>query len=131
MTKAWATFDSTLAAQRAGDALAALLLDDKPLMNFYVEEDRVFFDCALTSIVDDGKTFKSDTLNRSYVVDEVFHLIGQVNNSQHGRLGYYWRPAVKENLQVGADMEIENTAADVFMFVDGQQGMSHSSFEQD
>lgn len=120
--QAWATFDSTSAAQRAGDALAALTLDDKPLMNFYVEKDRVFFDCALTSIVDDGKKFKSEALKQAYGVDEVFHLIGQVNNSQHSRLGYYWRPAVTEKpAGVGADMEIEDIAADVFMFVDGHQ----------
>lgn len=91
--EAWATFASEDEAIAAEQALENIQSNGRSVMRHRREGARVFFNCDLISVVEDGfEVTRADT-GESIAFDALFHLIGQVNNSQHNRNGCFWVPA--------------------------------------
>lgn len=98
--EAWATFASEADALAAEQALENIQSNGRSVMRHRRDGARVFFNCDLISVVEDGFTVARADTGDSILFDKLFHLIGQVNNSQHNRNGCFWVPAGPEGPQV-------------------------------
>lgn len=98
--EAWASMASEADAIAAEQALENIQSNGRSVMRHRRDGARVFFNCDLISIVEDAFEVKRADTGETIAFDKLFHLIGQVNNSQHNRYGCFWVPAGVEGAKV-------------------------------
>jgi hypothetical protein len=86
--QAWATFEDEASAIAFEAALAAFTANGKSIMEWRRQDTRVLFWCGFISQVDADLVVQSPTGPVKF--HDVFHSLGQVNNSQHCRAGCFW-----------------------------------------
>lgn len=91
--QAWATFDTEVEASEATKKLKALSNNGQPILDAAQTDNRVFFYCSFISKVESGLPIRNAD-NETANFDDLFMLVGQVNNSQHSRNGSFWAPAI-------------------------------------
>ena len=90
--QAWATFNTETEAAEALQKITALTSNGQAILDATQDENRVFFYCNFISKVESGLPISNGT-SGSANFDDLFMLVGQVNNSQHSRNGSFWTPA--------------------------------------
>ena len=88
--QAWATFTSEDAAIEAEATLEALQSNGKTIMEWRRTANRIMFWCGLISKTEPGFEITNARTGDRKVFDDLFMLVGQVNNSQHSRDGAFW-----------------------------------------
>jgi len=88
--QAWATFDTVDAAIEAEKTLEALQSNGKTVMEWRRSENRVMFWCGLISKTEPGYELTHAISGERKAFEDLFMLVGQVNNSQHCRDGAFW-----------------------------------------
>lgn len=89
--QAWASFKSAEDAAAFEQVLRENIQSNgKSAMDFRRSEDRVFFWCQFISKVDADLELVNPKTGERKKFSDLFHLIGQVNNSQHNRSGCFW-----------------------------------------
>ena len=92
--QAWATFQSEAAAIEAEATLAALQSNGKTIMEWRRTANRIMFWCGLISKTEPGFEVTNAKNGESTSFEELFMLVGQVNNSKHCRDGAFWVQSV-------------------------------------
>ena len=88
--QAWATFASEEEAAEAEATLDALQSNGKTIMEWRRAANRIMFWSGLISKTDPGFEITNAKTGERKAFDELFMLVGQVNNSQHSRNGAFW-----------------------------------------
>ena len=101
--QAWASFASEDAAIEAEAALDALQSNGKTIMEWRRTGNRVMFWCGLISRTEPGFELTHAKTGKSIAFDDLFMLVGQVNNSQHCRDGAFWVQSRDGSSRVHAD----------------------------
>ena len=101
--QAWASFASEDAAIEAEATLDALQSNGKTIMEWRRTGNRVMFWCGLISRTEPGFELTHAKTGKSIAFDDLFMLVGQVNNSQHCRDGAFWVQSRDGSSRVHAD----------------------------
>lgn len=101
--QAWASYDTEEDATAAETALANLVSNGAPVIDTRREGSRLFFYSNFISVAEDGFEITHAADNKRIEFTDLFHLIGQVNNSQHNRHGCFWLPAQSAGPKVHTD----------------------------
>jgi hypothetical protein len=88
--QSWASCKSDADADAFEAALGRLQINGEPVMGWNRTGTRVFFYCKLISRVADGAELVNTATGARVPFDQLFMLVGQVNNSQHNRDGALW-----------------------------------------
>ncbi|MEO1019135.1 MAG: hypothetical protein AAFY56_15790, partial [Pseudomonadota bacterium] len=98
--EAWATYTSAEEAEAAARAMDNLQSNGKSIMEWKLDDHRIFFCSGLISEVEPGFEVRHGETGEIIQFDKLFMPIGQVNNSQHNRHGCFWIPAGPEGPKV-------------------------------
>lgn len=89
--QAWASFPNKEDADLFETIIKENILSNgAAVIDHRRHEDRIFFWCNFLSKVPDDLTLTNPKTGERKAFSELFHLIGQVNNSQHNRSGCFW-----------------------------------------
>lgn len=88
--QAWATFASEEDAREAELTLDALQSNGRSIMEWRRTANRILFWCGLISKVEPGFEITNTRQGNRRPFEQLFMLVGQVNNSQHCRDGVFW-----------------------------------------
>lgn len=88
--QAWATFATEADAIEAEKGLDAVQSNGKTVMQWRRSGNRIMFWCGLISKTEPGFELTNALNETRKPFDELFMLVGQVNNSQHCRDGVFW-----------------------------------------
>jgi len=88
--QAWATFETENDAIEAEKGLNAVQSNGKTIMEWRRTGNRIMFWCGLISKTDPGFELTNALNGERKAFDDLFMLVGQVNNSQHCRDGVFW-----------------------------------------
>lgn len=110
--QAWASYETAEEAEAAARALGRLTLDGEPFIESKLEGPRILFWSGRISKVNDDAVLAHPDTGARAAHGALFFSLGQVNNSQHNRLGCLWLPAGEDGAKVHCEpLALERGAA--------------------